>query len=117
MAKRRDDDEEISVVTTDETAEVWVEETPVISEKVPEKSGIFVYLGPTIRGFISNGRIYAGTKTAILKDLESLISKYPQIERLVIRDCDIALAREKLSSGEGAISVAFKALEDKLREG
>lgn len=80
---------------------------------VPE-AHVFMYLGPSIRGVITNGSIIRGTKAEIAKRFENEIKKYPQIERLITADRDVAKTRELLRNGEGGVSVAYNALESKI---
>lgn len=77
---------------------------------------VFVYLGPTIRGVITNGGIFEGSVQEILKRFEKSIEKYPQIKRLIIADISVAKAREMLAKGEGAISVAYKKLAQSIKK-
>lgn len=77
---------------------------------------VFVYLGPTIRGVITNGGIFTGTKPEILKRFEKGVEKFPQIRRLIIADRNLAKAREMLANGEGAISVAYKKLAESINK-
>lgn len=93
--------------------------TDVRALVIPEKSkesGIYVYLGPSIRGVVTNGSIFSGTRSEILKRFESAAEKYPQISRLIIKDTAIAAAREKLAKGEGAISQAYNNLSKAMSE-
>lgn len=77
---------------------------------------VFVYVGPTIRGVITNGGIYTGTAQEISKRFEKSIEKYPQIKRLIIADTNVARAREMLAKGEGVISVAYKNLTQSINK-
>ena len=59
------------------------------TEKV-KNDGVYVYLGPSIRGVIQTGAIYRGTRDEVLKSLAEAISKFPKIATLIVEDCDIA---------------------------
>ncbi|MGN0444245.1 MAG: hypothetical protein ACI4F5_06505 [Acutalibacteraceae bacterium] len=61
-----------------------------------EKVGVYVYLGPSIRGVIQNGTIFHGTMTEIKTKLSSAIEKYPKIERFITLDKDVHEVAEKL---------------------
>lgn len=104
--------------TPDYIAEPAPQEETVISETAPVKvdSGndarIFVYLGPTIRGIIVNGAIFAGTRAEVLKRFERGIEKYSQIERLIVADRNVAATREKLARQDGAVYVAYQRLAE-----
>lgn len=79
---------------------------------VAHSDGVFVYLGPSIRGIISNGSIYHGTKTEVVSSLQSVIAKYPKVETLLIRDSDLIEARKKLSQDGNRLSIAYKTVTD-----
>lgn len=79
-------------------------------------SGIFVYLGPNIRGIVTNGAIFRssdGTKQGILNTLNA---DYPQFDRLFVPDREVSRAREQLAAGTGGISAAYKAVSAVLAE-
>lgn len=79
---------------------------------VKDDDGVFVYIGPTVRGIIQNGSIYRGTRKGVLAKLAFAINKYPKIERLLVRDTELAEAREKINNGVNSLSVAFRALQN-----
>lgn len=73
------------------------------AEKKPAESDarIWVYLGPSIRGVVINGRIFSGTKADVVKQLENGIKEYPQIERLIVADRELTKARNDLKAKRG----------------
>lgn len=73
------------------------------------ESRIWVYYGPSIRGLVTNGRIFRGTRAEVLKSLEAAIAKYPQIERLIVADCELKKARADMKSKRG-IYIQYEAL-------
>lgn len=75
-----------------------------------EKKGVYVYLGPSIRGVIQNGSIYCGTRTQILETLKTAVESHPMIERLIVEDVDIMAAKEKINKGDNLLSIAYKRL-------
>ena len=75
-----------------------------------ENIGVFVYLGPSIRGVIQNGAIFHGTREQIANQLSDAIEKRPAIKRLLVRDTEIAAVKAQLNSGKGALSIAYKRL-------
>lgn len=86
---------------------------PYKSSKIKpvEESGIYVYVGPSIRGVIQNGSIYRGSReyvTVIL--LGSVIEKFPMIKRLVVKDTEVAEAKEKINHGNNSLSLAYREL-------
>lgn len=78
-----------------------------------DEQGVFVYLGPSIRGVIQSGTIYRGTRQHIKDNLQYAIEKYPHIDTLIVADTDIADAKAKIKKGGNAISHAYKALTER----
>ncbi len=92
-----------------ETVKAVVSENTVsIAEPVVEKSGVWVYIGPNIRGIVTNGGIFVGTKSEVLKRLPDGWRKYPKIERLLVSDSAVARVKEQIYEGKGGISAAYK---------
>lgn len=58
--------------------------------------GIFMYLGPSIRGVVQSGSIYRGTREQICDALAPAIKKFPEIEKFVFADAEIATARKQI---------------------
>ncbi len=81
--------------------------------KKPEKdknSGVFVYVGPSVRGVIQCGAIFRGTRDEVTEKLSEAIERYPEIEKLIVKDCDITKTKEKLKSGISSLSIAYSKL-------
>ncbi|MGN1118307.1 MAG: hypothetical protein ACI4RU_06815 [Acutalibacteraceae bacterium] len=78
-----------------------------------EKVGVYVCLGPSIRGVIQNGSIFHGTMTEIKTKLSSAISEYPKIERFLTLDKDVPEIAEKLK-GVNSLSRDFSELTNNL---
>lgn len=119
MKKKASINTDLDVLELGDTTEVGesaADELSVVDEGEPpvtEKPSVFVYLGPSIRGIITNGGIYAGTRSEVLARFADGIEKYPDIARLIIEDKHVAKTRERLSRGEGAVSIAYKKLENR----
>ena len=89
------------------------------AEKVPEsvsESRIWVYLGPSIRGIVTNGSIHKGSRSEILKKFEGGIEKYPKIERLIVADRNVAEAKERLNEKKGSIYINYIELVRQISE-
>ena len=95
-------------VNTSDPAEQAVEEKTAESD-----ARIWVYLGPSIRGVVINGRIFSGTKADVVKQLENGIKEYPQIERLIIADRELTKARNDLKAKRG-IYIPYEELIKKI---
>lgn len=91
-------------------SESVTEEIQPVSEPTPEEKGVWIYIGPNVRGIATNGSIFFGTKSNVLEKLPAGWKKYPQIERLIVSDAAVARAREQISEGKGGISVAYNAV-------
>lgn len=78
--------------------------------KATNDTGIFVYVGPSIRGTIQNGSIYRGSRESVIESLRYAVEKFPMIERLVVADTDIAVVKEKIAYGNNSFSIAFREL-------
>lgn len=95
---------------------------PKSSEKEKsEKKKVFVYLGPSVKGVVSNGSIFGGEKAEILKNIEVLAkaarieNKLPLIERLVVEDVNVSTAREQLRSGGNGLSRAYQKIVEEAK--
>lgn len=64
--------------------------TPVPAAEKPEvkasaeKSGVFVYIGPSLKNLIQSGTIYRGTYAEVLKKLKHATTQYPLIKDFVV---------------------------------
>lgn len=98
-------------------------ETPVLEEivanadmKSPETERVYVYLGPSLRGIVNNGRIFKGTKENILSEIKAnaeaagMMKKFAKISRLLVADTEVAHAKEQLAKGGNGISRAYAAI-------
>lgn len=83
-----------------------------MAKKIAVKDGVFIYLGPSIRGVIQKGSIYRGTRESVLSSIAFAIEKYPQIERLIVADNAIVSAKQKIAVGGNSLSNAYRALSD-----
>ena len=73
---------------------------------------VYVYIGPSIRGVIRTGSIYRGTRAEVLTSLAAARERYPQIERLVVADSELASAKQKIRVGGNSLSHAYRVLAD-----
>ena len=71
------------------------------------KPNVFVYVGPSLRGIITNGSIYFGTIQEVKDCLRLVIERFPDVERLLVPDTEVAEARAKIENGKGLISRAY----------
>lgn len=81
-----------------------------MAKKVAAKDGVYVYIGPSIKGVIQHGSIYRGTRESVLSSLTFATEKHPKIARLIVADCDIVSAKQKITVGGNSLSNAFREL-------
>ncbi len=87
-------------------------ENPVKTvENQTEKAGIFVYVGPTIRGVIQNGRVFNDTKSGIISGLSPFLETYPEIPKLIVKDHYIITVKNKIKESGNGFAKAFEALK------
>ena len=91
------------------------EETVITKEDNKERR-IYVYIGPSIKGVITCGGVFGGSKKEILSRIEISAKAagaeglVEQIGRLIIEDKNVAEARDRLREGENSLSIAYKAI-------
>lgn len=84
--------------------------TKQITEATVEKDGVFVYIGPSIRGVIQNGQIFSGKETEVKDKAAALAADKEHVKRLIVRDNEIIAAKAKIKKGGNSLSVAYNAL-------
>lgn len=114
MARKTDVSEEMSEVKTvgDEVPSEQPEQAEQGGQNAAE-SRVWVYLGPSIRGVVTNGRIYFGSKAEIIESFGDKLKDYPQIERLIVADRNVAKAKSDLKEKRG-IYISYDALIRKI---
>ena len=63
------------------------------SAQAEEQPGVFVYIGPSIRGVIQESTIMEGKLSEIKAQLAAVIEAHPQIERLIVPVESLAVCR------------------------
>lgn len=76
----------------------------------PEKPGLSVYLGPSIRGVIQSGTIFNGTKAEMIAFYSAQIEKYPLIRTLIVTDKTLAEDRIRVKTPGNALYVNYHKL-------
>lgn len=115
MARKTDVSEEMSEVKTvgDKVTSEQPEQAEQGGQNAVEESRVWVYLGPSIRGVVTNGRIYFGSKAEIIESFGEKLKDYPQIERLIVADRNVAKAKSALKEKRG-IYIPYDALIRKI---
>jgi len=87
------------------TAPVSVASSP---EAPPEKeerntSGIYCYIGPSIRGLIKHGTTYRGTRAQALAAAKAAIEAQPLVKTLIVSGDSLPAARLKIKKPGNAL--------------
>ncbi|MBR6873025.1 MAG: hypothetical protein IKN17_05925 [Ruminococcus sp.] len=77
-------------------------------KKPSEDNGIYVYVGPSIKGVIQEGTIYHGSLDKIHRKLAAAIEKYPKIARLIVKDTELSAARAEIRKGGTSLAHAYE---------
>lgn len=123
MGSKKSNDRSHDLPVIDETETNTVTELDVkpaeVKTPVPtaeEKTAVYAYLGPNIRGVVTNGSIFTGKKDDIVNaikaraDVAGQGEKMSVIARLIVEDVNISKAKAKLKAGGNALSEAYKAI-------
>lgn len=70
--------------------------------------GVYVWLGPNLRGIMQTGMIFRGTKAEIIKGFPPEL--LPEAEKLVVEDKDLLRVKAMIEQGGNPYSHAFKKL-------
>ena len=101
-------DTEILNPTASEQAAV-VPESTVNEPELPDKngeqnsSGIYCYIGPSIRGLIQHGTIYRGTRDKALDAAKAAIEAQPLVKTLIVSGDSLPTARLKIKTPGNAL--------------
>ncbi|MGN0787124.1 MAG: hypothetical protein ACI4OB_07005 [Christensenellales bacterium] len=70
----------------------------------------FVYMGPSIRGYVQAGTIFTGTRSEVMEFNRIAIDNFPDVARLIVRADEISTVKNKIKSGGNSYSNAYKNL-------
>ena len=90
-------------------------EQPVAAPKAAEvnKSGVYVYIGPNIKGLIQTGSIYRGTREDAHKAAAAAIEKHPLVKTLIVSGDALPEARLKVKVPGNVLYANYKKLAGK----
>lgn len=71
---------------------------PTAGKKETNVSGIYCYIGPSIRGLIRNGDIYRGSRKDALKAAAAAIEKQPLVKTLIVSGDALSDAYQKVKT-------------------
>lgn len=90
-------------------------EQPAATSKAAEvnKSGVYVYIGPNIKGLIQTGSIYRGTREDAHKAAAAAIEKHPLVKTLIVSGDALPEARLKVKVPGNVLYANYKKLAGK----
>jgi hypothetical protein len=90
-------------------------EQPATTPKSAEvnKSGVYVYIGPNIKGLIQTGSIYRGTREDAHKAAAAAIEKHPLVKTLIVSGDALPEARLKVKAPGNVLYANYKKLAGK----
>ena len=90
-------------------------EQPAASHRAAEvnKSGVYVYIGPNIKGLIQTGSIYRGTREDAHKAAAAAIEKHPKVKSLIVAGDVLPEARLKVKTPGNALYANYQKLAGK----
>ena len=76
----------------------------------------FVYIGPSLpNGQLKSGTVFRGQRSEVLKHLEGVTTKHPEVLHLLVQSGEVATAKRKLQSGESLLTENYKALQKQIK--
>ena len=90
-------------------------EQPAASHRATEvnKSGVYVYIGPNIKGLIQTGSIYRGTREDAYKAAAAAIEKQPLVKTLIVSGDALPEARLKVKVPGNVLYANYQKLAGK----
>lgn len=86
---------------------------PVEAEKAPDRKrqkGVWVYIGPNLKGLVQSGNIYRGSREDVLKALEGAVKEKPEVKTLLVSGEALGEARIKVKTPGNALYTTYKKL-------
>ena len=80
-------------------------------------SGIYMYIGPNLKGLIQTGTIYRGTRANALKQAAEAIKAYPLVKTLIVSGDALPEARLKVKAPGNALYANYMKLKLAGKEG
>ena len=86
------------------------------AKKQEEAAGVYIYVGPSIRGLVQTAAIYTGTPGEIGKKLKSALEAVPEIAELLVPASELNAAKAQLKARSGGIWAAYQAATKHKKE-
>lgn len=83
-------------------------------ETAPVQRGVFIYLGPSIRGVIQHAQIFSGTAEEIRRRTGDAIARYPEIETLLVPASEAGAVRAALKQPGSGYATAYKLMQRRV---
>ena len=77
------------------------------------KSGIYMYIGPNIKGLIQTGTIYRGTREDACEKAKDAIAKHPLVKSLIVSGEALPQARLKVKTPGNVLYANYQKLAGK----
>lgn len=85
-------------------------------EKTPEETGVYLYIGPSIRGSLKRGEVIHATWSEIVERYAGVFTRIPAAKNLVVRDVLLPAAMIGLKDKNNLYGAAFRAVKKATRE-
>lgn len=79
------------------------------------KSGVYGYIGPNIKGVIQGGVFWKGSRESVMKNpvVADAVAKYPLVKKLIVSGDALPEARFKVRTPGNAMYKAYRSLAGK----
>lgn len=90
-------------------------QTPAARSRAEQdgKSGIYMYIGPNIKGLIQTGTIYRGTREDAFSKAGQAIAKHPLVKSLIVSGEALPLARIRVRTPGNVLYTNYQKLAGK----
>lgn len=78
-----------------------------------DRSGFYIYIGPSIRGLIWTGTIFRGTREEACRRAEAVIEQQPLVKSLIVSGDALPEARMKVRTPGNALYANYNKLAGK----
>lgn len=78
------------------------------TEPPKPEAGVFIYVGPTIRGVIQEGTVYAGTRADVLSRVSAAVDAIPGVADLIVPAENVSAVRHQIKHGTNLYSIAYR---------
>lgn len=117
MSKKAAENVQDSVETQDEVITTPAAKVVPAEVVTTEKTEIFVYVGPNLpNGLLNMSSVIKGTRAEVLKHLEPITAKYPEVPSLLVAVEQLADARARIRKGGNLMAANYEKLVAAIRK-